>query len=90
MGGDDEFRDKHKDILELIIVTLGSEQEVREKSAIQKSYKEHLSTLGLLEKKISIKIGGSTNELETKGYEITPLGRLLLKQIGFKNNEWLN
>lgn len=90
IGGDEEFRDKHKDILELIIVTLGSGQEVREKSAIQKSYKEHLSTLGLLEKKISIKIGGSTNEIETKGYEITPLGRLLLKQIGFKNNDWLN
>lgn len=89
MSGDKEFRDKHKNILELIMPTLGSAQEERDKAAIQKSYKEHLSTLGLLEKKISVKIGGSTNELETKGYEITPLGRLLLKQIGFKNDEWL-
>jgi len=89
IGGDTEFRNKHKDVLESIIPTLGSTQEERDKAAIQKSYKEHLSILGLLEKKISIKIGGSTNELETKGYEITPLGKLLLKQIGFKNDEWL-
>lgn len=89
MGGDTEFRNKHKDVLESIIPTFDSAQGERERAAIQKSYKEHLSTLGLLEKKISVKIGGSTNELETKGYEITPLGRLLLKQIGFKNDEWL-
>jgi hypothetical protein len=90
MDGDVEFRNKHKDVLELISPTLGSKQEERDKAAIQISYKEHLSTLGLLEKKISVKIGGSTNELETKGYKITPLGRLLLKQIGFKNDEWLS
>lgn len=90
IGGDEDFRNKHNDVLETIIPTLGSGQEERDKAAIQESYKEHLSTLGLLKKNISVKIGGSTNELETKGYEITPLGRLLLKHIGFKNDEWLS
>lgn len=89
MDGDVEFRNKHKDVLELIIPTLASGQEERDKEAIQKSYKEHLSTLGLLEKDISVKMGGFT-KLETKGYKITQLGRLLLKQIGFKNDEWLD
>jgi hypothetical protein len=89
INGDEDFRKKHNNILEQIYLTLGSEQKEIDKSAIQNSYKEHLSTLGLLKKKVSIKVGGDTNEIETKGYEITPLGKLLLKQIGFKNNEWL-
>jgi len=56
IGGDVEFREKHKDVLETIIPTLGSTQEERDKAAIQNSYKEHLSTLGLLEKKSYIYI----------------------------------
>lgn len=88
LDDDEEFRDKHKDILEPIIITFDSVQSEIDKSAIQKSYKEHLSNLGLLERKISVKIGGST-EFETVGYKITSLGKLLLKQIGFKHDEWL-
>lgn len=88
LNGDNEFRDKHQNILELIRPTLGSNQEERDKAAIQKSYKEHLTSLGLLERKIDIKVGQSS-KLETKGYEITQLGRVLLKQIGFQDEQWL-
>ena len=70
IGGDVDFRKKHKDILEQIYPTLGCEQKELDKSAIQDSYKQHLATLGLLNNNIS-------------GPEITSLGRLLLKQIGF-------
>ena len=86
IGGDKEFRKKHKDILEQITPTTSSSSEELEKVAIHKSYKEHLSILGLLEKKIKIK-NGNTNEFETKGYEITSLGKLLLKQIGFTDEQ---
>ena len=89
IGGDEEFRNKHADILELIHPTLGSDQKELDKAAIQNSYKEHLSNLGLLEKEVSIKVGGNTNPIETKGYKITSLGKLLLRQIGFKDDKWL-
>ncbi len=87
IGGDEEFRNKHANILELIHSTLGSDQKELDKAAIQNSYKEHLSNLGLLEKEVSIKVGGDTNPIETKGYKTTSLGKLLLKQIGFKDNK---
>ena len=87
IGGDEDFRKKHSNILEPVYPTLGSDQKELDKAAIQNSYKEHLTTLALLKKQVSIKVGGDTNEIETKGYEITPLGKLLLKQIGFKNDE---
>ncbi|MDD2368128.1 MAG: hypothetical protein PHQ90_02425 [Sulfuricurvum sp.] len=89
MNSDKEFRQLHSNVLKTVIPTLGGSKEDIDKEAIQNSYKEHLATLGLLKKNISIKIGGNTNELETKGYEITSLGKLLLKQIGFKDEEWL-
>lgn len=88
LDDDKEFRDNHINILSPVIITYDSTQGEIDKSALQKSYKEHLSNLGLLERKISVKIGGSS-ALETEGYKITSLGKLLLKQIGFKHDEWL-
>jgi hypothetical protein len=88
IGGDEDFRKKHKDILEQIYPTLGSKQKELDKSAIQNSYKEHLATLGLLDREISVdnfSIGGGSNKLKTAGFDITSLGKLLLKQIGFTN-----
>ncbi len=87
--GDEVFRDKHKGILEPVTATLNAPQEVRDKSALQKSYKEHLVQLGLLQHRYRIDPRMETPEfdrftggLKAQGYQISPLGRLLLKHIG--------
>ena len=49
MGGDEEFRTKHQHIVKPIPVHMGSSQADRDKFAIQKSYKQHLEQLGLLD-----------------------------------------
>jgi hypothetical protein len=69
MGGDDEFRDKHKDILKPVTRVMGAPQSVRDKGTLQDSYKEHLVRLGLLEK-------------ADKKYSLASLGRLMLREIG--------
>lgn len=69
MGGDTEFRDKHKDILKPITRVMSATQSVRDKATLQDSYKEHLVRLGLLEK-------------VDKKYSLASLGRLLLREIG--------
>ncbi len=89
MGGDKKFRDKHKDILEPVPATLGASQAVLDKSALQDSYKEHLTQLGLLEREYHTdmrtkqpEFDRMTGGLKIRGYRLTPLGRLLLREIG--------
>jgi hypothetical protein len=88
IGGDSEFRTKHDSILKPIVPTMGSGQETIDSYALQSSYKEHLSMLGLLSPRYEIDsrtkqpiFDNRTGNLKLKGYEITPLGRLLLRQI---------
>jgi hypothetical protein len=69
MNGDKEFRDKHKAILEPIPKTVNVPQAIRDKGTFQESYKERLLRLGLLEK-------------ENRVLKLTPLGKLLLREIG--------
>jgi hypothetical protein len=69
MNGDNEFRDKHKDILKPVTKIMSASQAVRDKGTLQDSYKEHLGRLGLLEK--------ADNK-----YSLSSLGRLLLREIG--------
>lgn len=69
MGGDNEFREKHKAILKPITRVMGSPQPVRDKGTLQDSYKNHLGRLGLLEQ-------------DNKSFKLTSLGRLLLREIG--------
>ncbi len=92
LSGDEEFRDKHKSILAPIMASFSDPPSVGEKEALQGSYKEHLSQLGLLQPQHEMdsethspefdRISGS---LKIRGYEITRLGRLLLKQISLSN-----
>jgi hypothetical protein len=91
-GEDDAFRKKHQNILTQIIDTLGSDENTKSKSAIQKSYKEHLERLELIN--YIYKIDRKTGIAEFDKYSgqqrkaathITILGRLLLKQIGIIN-----
>lgn len=87
MGGDIEFREKHDYILNPVAATLGSSQPEIDKSTLQNSYKEHLASLGLLEKEIDMDTSSRGVKLKTKGYRITSLGKLLLREVSFEG-EW--
>ena len=89
IGGDKEFIEKHKDIIMPTPATIGAPQNVLDKSALNKSYKEHLTSLGLLERKYEtdtrtkgMVIDNFTGGPKIRGYQITSLGRLLLRHIG--------
>ena len=92
MGGDEEFRETHKNVLEPVYATLGSSQETLDKSTLQESYKEHLFQRRLLERqyKINLKTKGPDFDRRTgiqkvRGYKITSLGRLFLREIGLRS-----
>lgn len=80
MSGDEDFRQMHEVILTPIVATGGSSEDERVKAILQESYKEHLVRLNLL---AHSNIRGSS----LHSYEITPLGRLLLAQIGVQLSE---
>lgn len=48
IGQKQKFKQKHSNVLQKEIVTLGSDSKVRKKVAIQDSYAEHLERLGLI------------------------------------------
>jgi hypothetical protein len=89
IGGDKEFRDKHKDILTPITAYIGSSREVLNKSALQQSYKEHLERLELINSRIRFdsrtgvpEFDTFTGRPKTSSTKATTLGKLLLSQIG--------
>ena len=88
-GRDKAFRDIHGDTLTPVVATMGASEEIRTKATLQKSYKEHLCQLGLLEKQYRFDHETSLPEfdrfsgsMKEKGYELTQLGNLLLNEIG--------
>ena len=89
IGGDESFREANKNTLELVRAHYGSSQEVIDKETLQNSYKEHLSQLGLLEKRYRVdsktelpKFDSFSGAMEVQGYRLTGLGKLLLHEIG--------
>lgn len=89
IGGDKEFREKHKDILELVHATIGANQEVLEKDALQRSYKEHLERLGLIQAHYNLDRKTGLPEFDrfsgiqkASYYNTSSLGKLLLKYTG--------
>jgi hypothetical protein len=89
LGGDQEFRTRHSAVLEPLSPAFGSPKNVFDKAALQDSYKEHLAQLGLLERRYArdsrtkeLKVDRRTGAPEVAGYELTPLGRLLLRHVG--------
>lgn len=93
IGGDTEFREKHKEILKSVIATIEASQSILDKSALQDSYKEHLTQLGLLKYRYQTNIRTKQPEVDTftgglkvSGYGITLLGKLLLRQIGLSES----
>jgi len=94
IGGDKEFREKHKDILQPIPAYIGVDQQTLDKYALQQSYKAHLERLGLIQPHYNIdretgmpKLDKFTGKPKVSYYEVSPLGRLLLKNIGLLNEE---
>ena len=92
INGDKEFREKHKVIFEPKPAYMGATQEQLDQSTLQKSYKEHLVQLGLLRHRYRTDSKTKMLELESgfggglkiAGYDLTPLGRLLLREIDLK------
>lgn len=94
MSGDEEFRDKHKNVLQPISAYSGADQPVLAKSALQKSYKEHLERLGLIQPHYNIDRKTGLPEFDkfsgkpkASYYDVSPLGRLLLEHIGLSIEE---
>jgi hypothetical protein len=89
IGGDEEFRTKHQDVLRLAPVHMGSSPSDVEKRTLHDSYKQHLSRLGLLKETFQVDsktkmpvFDSGTGSPKLQSYRITSLGRLLLGQVG--------
>ncbi|MDE2782111.1 MAG: hypothetical protein OXK77_04065 [Gemmatimonadota bacterium] len=90
----EEFFQRHENVLAAPQVSLASPRKEQDratrKTALQDSYKEHLCWLGLLERRYRVDIRSRAPKFdrdgaqELAGYDITPLGRLLLRQIGLE------
>lgn len=90
LEGDEEFRTTHKRVLEPVRATIGSSPDVIDKQALQENYVEHLVSLGLLLRPLSVDpqthqpvFDPSTKGWKTEGRRTSALGRLLLRQIGY-------
>jgi len=96
IGGDVQFRETHEKILTPISATMSDLTDVVDKESLQKNYKEHLARLGLLRHRYEIdrktkmpEFDSITGEQKVSGYQITALGRLLLRYIGLSSGEEL-
>jgi len=88
-GSGEEYRAKHEDVLEPVAAVLDSSQEKVDKETLQQSYQEHLARLGLLRPRYDVdsrtklpEFDSRTGAQQVRGYELSPLGRLLLRQLG--------
>ena len=86
--GNSEFWKKHEKALMPPPVSFGSTQEDQDKNSIHQTYKNNLVKLGLFRPNFKKPKKGEIPEFDEKtgmikaqGYDITPLGRLLLKSI---------
>ncbi|CCK81145.1 hypothetical protein [Desulfobacula toluolica] len=89
MGGDEEYRNKHRNVLDPIPVTLGTtDEKIIKKAALQNSYREHLERIGLIRSHYRLDRNTKIPEFDkftgkpSVAYrDLTALGRLVLKQI---------
>lgn len=89
LEGDEEFRATHAQVLEPVAAHIGSDQETVDREALQDNYVQHLVSLGLLSRPLraDAKTGQPTFDRSSGNWRmararVTPLGRLLLRQIG--------
>lgn len=97
IDGDQEFRNRHKDVFDLARAYIGAPESELDKSSVQESYKEHLERLGLV--KGHIKVDRNTDLPEFDKFSgkpkvsytsITHLGRMLLREIDMVVGEAAN
>jgi len=96
LNGDNEFRQKHAEILNYERAHLQSPRHVLDKETFQESYRDHLVQLGLLKPEYeTMNFNQSTklpiidpfsNTLKIANYEITLLGKLVLRYIDLDYN----
>jgi len=89
LNGDDDFRTKHAAILEPVRATLASGPDEIDKQALQQNYVEHLVSMGLLARPLLVDrqtrqpiFDPVERTWKSEGRRTTPLGKLLLRQIG--------
>lgn len=93
IGGDEEFRNLHEQVLQPKAAYIGSPLEVVEAEALQKSYRDHLIRLGLITGQISKNRDGApefdrfTGDFKISYHHTSTLGNLLLRQIGLAPKE---
>mgnify|MGYP006081831351 CR=1 FL=1 len=87
--GDHSFADEHANVVNPTRVHMQSSIKDREKAQLHDSYKRKLVETGMLKPRFKKPKKGDVPEFDEKtgmikatGFEITPLGRLLLAQIG--------
>lgn len=85
---DQEFRERHEQILEPRRAHQGSSQEELDEAIVYEGYRNHLVRLGFLRNRYKKPKRGELPEMDEKtgmikasGREITPFGRLLLRSI---------
>jgi hypothetical protein len=95
--GGEQFMNEHQEILSPVIATHEGPPSAIVKETLQNSYQEHLARLGLLKPKYGTDMRTKLPEYDSYtgaqkivGYEISWLGRLLLRQIGLSNKEEQN
>ncbi len=88
MGGANEFYEKHRDIIFTPPPTNDSSDEERNEAFIRRAFKERLNQLGLIcprykkpKRNELPEFDLKTGRIKSSGFEITPLGRLLVKFI---------
>lgn len=88
-----EYREKHKNVLEPIPAHFGPDERAIEKACLQKSYQEHLERIGLImphyrfDREAGIpKFDSFSGKPDVSYHSLTPLGRMLLRQIGFEES----
>jgi hypothetical protein len=83
-----EHIERHSAVFNRVPPTMGAPQEVHDKAALRKSYEDRLVQLGLLRERVPTPSKGQTLQFDTDGSikgahkEISPLGRLLLREVG--------
>ena len=94
MMGDDDYREKHREVLSPVFRHVGSNQRDIDKAALQKSYIEHLTQLGLLTpwyrtdmQTNTPEFDRSTGAMEVQRYDISSLGTMLLREIGLGEDQ---
>jgi len=88
LGETDDFYEKHREIIYIPTPTLGSSDEERNEANFKMAFRERLNQLGLIRPRYKKprrnefpEFDFKTGRVEASGFDITPLGRLLVEFI---------